>query len=344
MNCNCPEQSLLGRRQFLTGLAGLGASALLPAATQAQGPVPRIDVHQHPSPPEFIAAEGPRNNNVVGRSWTPARALEQMDQGGVTRTITSITGPGMESPPPVAAKLARICNDYCAKLNADYPARFGMFVNLPLPHIAESLKELEYGMDVLKADGAAVVTSYGNKWLGDPMFDPLWEELNRRKALVFVHPSWPQCCANLVPGIGDAAIEYGTDTTRSIARYTFGGAAARYPDVRMIWSHGGGTMPFLVDRFINMGRTKQYAAQFPQGVLPTLQRYYYDTAQVPNRPALLALKATVPVSNILFGTDFPFLTSEHHVSGIRKADVFTPEELRAIDSGNYLRLVQKGLS
>ena len=100
-------------------------------------------------------------------------------------------------------------------------------------------------------------------------------------------------------------------------------------------------MPFLIDRFINMGRSKQYASQFPKGVLPTLQRYYYDTAQVPNRPALLALKATVPVSNILFGTDFPFLTSEHHVAGMLKAGVFSPEELAAIDAGNALRLMPK---
>lgn len=337
--CGCG----LARRRFLGGLGAAGALAALEGcgALALRTPGGLIDVHHHPSPPGYIEAGGPRNVNVVGQSWTPAKALEQMDQAGVARAISSITGPGMTFPPDEASRLARICNDYCARLMADHPGRFGMYVNLPMPHIDASLREIAYGMDVLKAEGVALVTNYGDKWLGDPAFDPVFAELNRRKAIVFTHPASAKCCTNLVPGIGDAAIEYGADTTRAIARFLFSGSAQRYPDLRIIWSHGGGTMPFLVDRFINMGKSRQYAARFPQGVLPILQRFHYDTAQVPNRPALLALKATVPVSQILFGTDYPFLTSEHHVRGIGEAAVFNGDEWQAVAAGNWERLARR---
>ena len=274
--------------------------------------------------------------------WSPEKSIEQMDQGGVAVSITSVTTPGLwfGSHMP-ARRLARACNDYAAKLISDHPRRFGMFVNLPLPDIDGSLKEIEYGLDVLKADGVAVFTSYIDKWLGDPAFDRVFEELNRRKAVVYTHPATCQCCTNLVPGLNDSAIEYQTDTTRAIARLVFSGSAARYPDIRVIWSHGGGTMPFLIDRFINVARTPQYRERFPDGFLPVARRFYYDTAQVPNKPALLALSAVVPASNILFGTDFPWLTAAHHVRGMRESGVFTPQELRAIDRDNAVRLLPK---
>lgn len=303
----------------------------------------RIDVHHHLSPPQYIEELAPMKRltpQTLG--WTPEKAIEQMDRGGVAMSISSITTPGLwfgsHSP---ARRLARMCNDYAAQLVASHPRRFGMFVNLPLPDIDGSLTEIAYGLDVLKADGVSLFTSYGDKWLGDPAFDPVFEELNRRKAVVYTHPTTCTCCTNMLPGIPDSAIEYQTDTSRALARMVFGGSAARYPDIRLIWSHGGGTMPYLIDRFINLARAPQYRDEFPEGFVPVARKFYYDTAQVPNKPALSALKAVVPVSQILFGTDFPWLTAEHHVKGMREAGVFTVEELRAIDRENAARLLNK---
>jgi len=301
----------------------------------------RIDVHHHLSPPEYIAELAP-NKRLTPQTlgWTPEIVLEQMERGGVDISITSITTPGLWfGLHQHARRLARLCNEYAARIRSDYPGRFGMFVNLPLPDVEGSLKEIEYGLDVLNADGVSLFTSYGDKWIGDPVFDRVFEELNRRKAVVYTHPTTCNCCTNLLPGLPDSTIEYQTDTSRAIARLVFSGTAARCPDIKLIWSHGGGTMPFLIDRFINATRMPQYREQFPGGFLPVARRFYYDTAQVPNRPALSALTGVVPVDNILFGTDFPWLTAEHHVRGLRDCGLFSDEELRAIDGENAARLM-----
>jgi 6-methylsalicylate decarboxylase len=301
----------------------------------------RIDVHHHLSPPEYMDELAPQKRltpQTLG--WTPRAAIEQMDQAGVDLAITSITTPGiwfgLHNP---ARRLARICNDYAAKLRSDYPKRFGMFTNLPLPDVDGSLKEIEYGMDTLKADGVVLFTSYGDKWLGDPAFDKVFDELNRRKAVVYVHPTTCDCCTNMLPGLPDSMIEYGTDTTRAIARLVFSGTFNRCPDIKMIWSHGGGTMPFLIHRFMAATRMPQYKEQFPNGFMPVARKMYYDTAQVPNKAAMSALTAVVPASQILFGTDFPWLTSEFHVKGLRESGVFSEADLRAIDIENAARIL-----
>ncbi len=341
-------QGVPSRRQFLAGVSALGGvllSAGVGEARASPAKLVRIDVHHHLSPPDYIVELGPKGKNVLELptlGWTPAKAIEEMDQGGVTLSITSITTPGLWFGENSAGqRLARGCNDYAAKLVADYPHRFGMFVNLPLPDIDGSLKEIAYGLDVLKADGVSLFTSYGDKWLGDPAFDPVFEELNRRKAVVYTHPTLPDCCRNLVPGIPNSSIEYGTDTTRAIGRMIFSGASQRYPDLRLIWSHAGGTMPYLIGRFMRVGESPKYVPVLPKGFLPEAQRFYYDTAQAANAVAMGALKKIVPVSHILFGTDFPYLTSELHVRGLKESGVFTAKELVAIDSGNVARLLPK---
>ena len=332
------------RRSVLAGLAAAGAGlAGAPGAAAAQAPARRIDVHHHLTPPDYVAALAPRKLlQPPTLGWTPQRAIEEMDQGGVAVSITSITTPGLWFGDAAAAgRLARACNDYAAQLVADHPRRFGMFASLPLPDIEGSLKEIDYGLDELKADGVAMFTSYGDKWLGDPAFAPVFEELNRRKAVVYTHPTTADCCVNLVPGINDSAIEYGTDTTRAIARMIFGGASARYPDIRMIFSHAGGTMPFLIGRFERIARTPQFAAALPKGFGGEAQRFYYDIAQTAQPGAMFALRTVVPVSHILFGTDYPFLTAAYHVEQIRKSGVFSARELMAIDRENAARLMPR---
>jgi predicted TIM-barrel fold metal-dependent hydrolase len=210
-----------------------------------------------------------------------------------------------------------------------------MFASLPFPDMDGSLKELAYGLDELKADGVRLSTSYGNKWLGDPAFAPLFEELNRRKAVVYTHPSAPECCAKLVPGIGDATIEFGTDTTRAIVRMVFSGSSARYPDLRMIFSHAGGTMPFLIVRL-----TKD-ATMVPDGFSAEAGRFYYDTAQAAGPAAMSALKSVVPMSHIVFGTDYPYISAAQTAKGLKDSGVFTAQELLQIDRDNALILLPK---
>jgi 6-methylsalicylate decarboxylase len=300
----------------------------------------RIDVHHHFFPQEYVAE---RNDSIAPprllTDWTPARMIEDMDAGGVAISITSITTPGVwTGEVEKSRRLARICNEYAARLVQEYPGRFGFWAALPLPDAEGSLRELEYALDTLHADGVGLITSYEDKWLGDSAFDPVLEELNRRGTVVYTHPTAPACCHNLIPDVNDSLIEFGTDTTRAIARLTFSGASSRYPNVRLIFSHAGGTMPFLYERFARASQAPDIAARMPNGFLHEVKRFFYDTAQASHEFALASLTRLVPISQILFGSDAPY----------RKAREFPPmladwgfseSELRAIDYENALRLL-----
>ena len=300
----------------------------------------RIDVHHHIAPPEYLAEIGSAVNAPL-RSWSLAKSIEDMDEGGVATAIVSVTQIAMRLDDQARVRrLARACNDYAARMVADHRGRFGMFTALPMPDIEGSLKEIEYGMDVLKADGVGLYTSYHDKWLGDPVFAPVFEELNRRKAVIYVHPAVPDCCLNFVPGQQDANIEYGTDTTRAIARMVFSGASQTYPDLRIIWSHAGGTMPFLIERLVNLAKAPPFAAKLPNGLMHELQRFYYDTAQASNPSSLGCLRTIVPTSQIMFGTDYPFRLSIEHVEGLAGCG-FSAGDLKAVHRDNAQRLLPK---
>jgi predicted TIM-barrel fold metal-dependent hydrolase len=315
---------------------------LLPAqTTRPAAAAVRIDVHHHHVPPALIQALGAQRLGAASANWTPAKALEEMERGGVSTGINSIAPAGDPfNEASIAVRLCRESNDYAARLATDYPRRFGVFASLPLPNIDASMREIEYAFGTLKADGVGLFTSYGDKWLGDAAFNPVFEELNRRNAVVYTHPNTATCCRNLLPNIGDGAIEWGTDTTRAIAQIIFGGAVTRYPNIRMIFSHGGGTMPFLVERFSLMAKSAQLAPRFPQGFEDVAAKFYYDTAQVANSAAMSALVKVIPVSQIVFGTDYPFRTASEHVQGLKACGVFSAADLQAIDQ-NALRFLPK---
>ena len=148
-------------------------------------------------------------------------------------------------------RLARIVNDYGAQMVRDNRGRFGLFATLPLPDIEGSLREIDYAYSTLKAEGIGLMTSYNDKWLGDAAFAPVWEELNRRRAVIYTHPLSPDCCGglgNLNYGVWPGVIEWATDTTRTATSLLFSGTAAKYPNIRWILSHGGGTLPFQIGR------------------------------------------------------------------------------------------------
>ncbi len=321
------------RRAFLAGL-GAGATAIsLPSLAARPGVASSagiIDVHAHYYPPALKALGLPTPMNA----WTLERHLEEMDKAGVARSMLSLTTPGILQTGTQGRQLVRASNEYAAGLRSAHPGRLGFFTCVQLEDLEGSLQEIEYGFDVLKAHGVGLFTSYSMRWLGDPYFDPVFSELERRKAVVYIHPAAPGCCSRLIPNIPDTLIEYGTDTTRAIASYVYRGAAKRFSNVRMIWSHSGGTMPFLIERFDGADRSEGAKAQAPEGFRVTAGKFFYDIAQSSNPVATAALRRVIPVKQIVFGSDYPFRTPLEHVDALEAGGVFNRLELQGLYRGN----------
>ena len=334
------------RRDFLGKLAALGAASVLPEALFAQGarvkPF-RIDVHHHLVPPGYLDAVGAQRQGGGGVKWSPAMSIEDMDKSGIAVSVISLIQPAASSADAaLARRLARESNEYAVRIARDHPGRFGSFATLPLLDTDATLKEIEYALDTLKADGVGLMTSYQNKYLGDEAFAPVWAELNRRRAVVYTHPLTPECCRNTVKGIPPGVVEYATDTTRTIASLVFSGTASRYPDIRWIFSHSGGTMPFLLSRFTRqeVDMKERARERMPNGVMHELKKFHYDTAQGNHSGALAALMKIVTPSQVLFGTDFPFRDGAEEIGGL-SAFQFRPDDLRAIERDNALKLLPK---
>lgn len=307
------------------------------AAQQAAEPR-RIDVHHHYVPPVHAAALAKHGGR--GPKWTLEATFADMEKAGVGTAVLSLVPPGVWFGDVAEGRsLARACNEYGAKLKADNPHRFGLFAAIPLPDIEGSLREIEYALDVLKADGIGLFTSYGDKYLGDAAFVPVFEELNRRKAVVYTHPTTPVCCTSLVKGLSPGAIEFATDTTRTIASLMFGtgGTAFRCPDVRFIWSHSGGTLPFLIGRLIREQQVKKIPGM-PDGPVPIVRKYFYEIAQGNLPGQFAALLDMVPASQLMFGSDFPFREGAEASAGFG-AYTFSDAERAAINSGTALKLM-----
>ncbi len=319
------------------------ATASDAAAGGAENPC-RIDVHHHMLPPEYVGLTRDRILEITSGDdtvlkWTPKVALEQMNQFGIGSSILSLPVPGAwflgkEN----SRKLARVSNEYGARLASDRPGKFGMFAALPLPDVDGSLAEIAYAFDALRADGAYLQTSYDDKWPGDPEFAPVFNELNRRHAVVFVHPTEPVCCANLIPGIPSNVIEFVFDTTRAIVSLLIGGTFARCPNIRFIFCHSGGTMPVLAARIHGFFQARSgLAACAPNGVVHELKKLNYDIANATNSSSLAALMNLVPASQMLFGTDFPYRAVAPTAGGWDKYPV-SEEIRRAVNRDNALRL------
>jgi predicted TIM-barrel fold metal-dependent hydrolase len=336
------------RRQILDGLAAIGVALALPRARAwAQEPAAnpgRIDVHHHYVSPRWLAALD-KNYQVPGldtfKQYSTAASIESLDRAGVTHAVLSTTTPGVWFGDNAEARdLARDMNDFGAKLVADHKGRFRLFAVLPLPDVEASLREIDYAYGTLKADGISVLSSYGTKWLGDPSFAPVWDELNRRKALVFSHATVADCCKGLMPNIDPVIIELNTDTSRTIVSLIENETASRYPDIRFIFSHAGGTIPSLAGRYLHdqANTDKLNAAAAPNSKLDHLRRFYYHTAGSANPVQMQSLKMIVSASQILYGTDFPWGDPAKIAVGLRGCG-FTEAELRGIDRENVLKLL-----
>ena len=353
------ESCHFSRREFLLAAAALGVGAVAPARVSVTQEVAStskrrlIDLHHHILPPFYL----PEVRDLIVNSWklnsrqesylparvlewSPQNALAEMDRNGVATSVVSITIPGIWFGGTQAARTrARKCNEYAAQLVQDHPGRFGFFAAAPLPDTEGCLQEIAYALDVLKANGIVFLTNYADKWPGDPAYAPVFEELNRRRAVVYFHPSVASCCRDLIPNVPYVLTEVPHDTTRAITSLLFTGSLARYREIRFIFAHAGGTIPMLADRISQYSSQMiDLAVKVPNGVEFELKRLYYDIASSANPAAMAALMKLVPTSQIMFGSDYPFVPITVTADGMTHLGL-SAADLKTIGSDNAIALL-----
>lgn len=278
----------------------------------------RIDTHQHIIPPHYAAllrSRGLKPGGIDLPTWSRDGALKVMDGNGIATGILSVSTPGAWlGDAGEARRIAREVNDYTAELVAREPARFGFFATLTLPDVGGALAELAYALDELHADGVVLLANAEGKYLGDPDFVPLLEELNRRKVTVFVHPG--ELPGPGADGIPSFTADFLLDTTRTAISLILSGAMRSYPDIKFILAHAGGFVPYISYRILLT--TMQLSPKLKQvGAILTpdrtiekhdavLRQFYWDTALSASPASLAALLAVADPTHVTFGSDWPF--------------------------------------
>ena len=354
------------RRQFVRGVAGaavgVGVGGSLVGAGVAgahaghahAGPVrrgglpPKIDVHAHFLPPgyrEALIANGQAQPDgfPILPTWSAETHLAMLDQIGIRTAMLSVSSPGVAfGEDPVA--WARRVNEAGAATVRDHPGRFGLFASLPVPNAEAALAEVAYAFDRLHADGIALLTNVDGVYLGDDRYEPLFAELHRRKAVVFIHPTSPACWEATSLGYPRPMMEFLLDTTRCVADLVLGGTLARYPDVRLIVPHAGAALPVLADRLTGFAGLFPVGGQEPGAieVLETLGRLYYEVgAGFPFPRHIAALLNLVDAGRLLFGTDFPFggvPGIAANAKALAETDLLSDDQLRDVLQGTALGL------
>jgi predicted TIM-barrel fold metal-dependent hydrolase len=309
-----------------------------------------IDVHSHYLTPRYreeaeAAGHSQPDGFVAFPEWEAGAAVETMDRRGIATSILSISSPGIHFGDDVAARdLARHVNDAGAATVADHPGRFGLFASLPLPDLDGSMSELDRAFDELNADGVVLATHNGGVYLGDPVLDPLFAELNRRRAVVFIHPTSPPCWQEVSLGFPRPMLEFMFETTRALTNMVLGGARRRFPDIELIVPHAGATLPILADRIAAFTQIPGLAeVDSMEEVIETLAGFWYDLTGFAERqlPALLRL---VPPSRLLYGSDWPF-TPEEVVAllaaGLEQVEDLSAAEKAAMFTTNAARLLPR---
>jgi predicted TIM-barrel fold metal-dependent hydrolase len=263
-----------------------------------------------------------------------------MDQNGIAVSVLSVSTPSVWLGSNEASRtFAREVNDSAAKMQRDHKGRFGHFAALALPDVEGSLREIEYAFDTLRADGIALTTNYMDKYPGDEAFRAVFEELNRRNAVVYFHPTAASFAFNVIPNIPPPTIEFPFDTTRAIVSLLFGGTFHRCPNIKWIFSHGGGALAMIAGRLAGLAKNRpELSAQVPNGVMHELAKLYVDVVGVTTTGAMKAVLDIVPMSHLLFGSDYPFWSPETTVKGLAGLKL-SATDLRAIERDNALRLL-----
>jgi predicted TIM-barrel fold metal-dependent hydrolase len=308
----------------------------------------RIDVHHHILPNEYVSALAGMGitggGGIPFPQWSAEDAIGLMDRHAIQSAVTSISSPGVHFGDAAAARdLARRCNEFSARLVRDHPTRFGAFATLPLPDVDGAQRELEHALDVLRLDGVVLLASQSDgRVLGDAAFDSLFAELDRRETVVFVHPTIPRSSETIPIDVPGFAAEFTFDTSRAILNLVWSGTAERCRRVRFIFSHAGGTAPFLAWRWSLLDFLPKTRERAPRGILYYLRQFFYDTALSANPHALRSLCELVGPSQILFGTDFPFAPepiTHLTIDGVAQYDGFDAAARRAIERDNGLALL-----
>jgi 6-methylsalicylate decarboxylase len=311
-----------------------------------------IDVHAHYLPPGYVETATAALNGIPDGmprfpDWDPAGTVAMMDRRGIATAMLSVSSPGVHFGNDDAARgLARSVNEFAARTREDHRGRFGLFASLPLPNVDAALAEIAYALDVLKADGFVLLTNCGGTYLGDAKFDPVFDELNRRSAVVFMHPTSPPCWEHIALGFPRPMIEFPFDSTRAVTNLILSGTLERCPNVRLIVPHGGGTLPFLARRIDTVAsRLLSAHPHSPKsGFIAALQRLFYDTAAATGDNSLASLLTLVDSSRILFGSDYPFMAeamTESMPAELSSSSFIKPDDLRAIASGNARKLFDR---
>jgi predicted TIM-barrel fold metal-dependent hydrolase len=306
-----------------------------------------IDTHHHVLP-DFFWQETENANAPVGGlaplRWSKEASISFMDDDGIDLAVLWISTPGVYTGDRVKARnLARRCNEFSAELVHARPDRFGGFACLPLPDVDDSLDELAYGLDVIKLHGVVVFTNSDGVYLGDPVLEPVFAELERRKTIVYVHPN-PSPDAAYSLGLPDNLLDFPTDTNRAISQMHYTNRFARASNVKYIFSHAGGSIPYLAARlaiideiaFIPGGEQRGSAADI-------LRRMYWDTAAAVSDPIFRLLRDVGRIDHVLYGTDFPYMRRDlamHSRQRILKSPGLNEAEKRAILAGNALNLFE----
>ena len=275
-----------------------------------------IDVHHHARPTAFFEALAAAGRTTMGGrpfppGWTAASALSVMDEEQIATALLSAPDADLiYRDRDLARRLSRLMNELFAASRQAHPGRFGGFASLPLPHLDDALKEIEYALDSLALDGVMLSTSYDGHYLGNPRFEPLLSELNRRRVPAFVHPVSPVGATSMDLPFPAAMLEYAFDTTRCIANLLHHGVPRRYPGISFIFSHGGGAAPYLAERlsFMDYYMKPGHALQPKEdhaAIVAGLRSFFYDTALATTPTVLGLLQKTVGGDRILFGSDYP---------------------------------------
>ncbi|HEV8022412.1 MAG TPA: amidohydrolase family protein [Candidatus Lustribacter sp.] len=341
------------RRTFILGLAATGVATGVAGRAAAAGPLRRIDMHHHFLPRQYMLDEqkrfGEEHGNSAETNWTPEAAIDACDRAGVDFAIASISTPGVwYGDVALGRRLARQWNEAAAQTVRDHPTRFGFFAPIPLPDTEGSLAEIDYAFGTLHADGINLLSNFSGKWLGDPAFTPVMEELNRRKALVYVHPTFAPCCTeHMVPNVIAPIIEFPFDTARTIVSLVSSGTTTRFPDIRFIFSHGGGALFAVYGRLSGLMGVPAVRAALPGGIAAELKKLYYDTAGTNAQTTITALLDVVPPTQLLLGSDYPLagpppvnVMIEHAVADF---EAYKPSEQvkTLVERDNAVRLVPR---
>jgi len=312
--------------------------------------VARVDVHAH-FVPEFYrealisAGQGRPDGIPAIPEWSEDAALRLMDQLDIETAVLSISSPGVHLGDPSAAiALSRRCNEEASRLKTRHSGRIGYFGCLPLPEIESSVAEAVRALDELDADGVVLLSNHRGAYLGDPRLDPLFEELNRRSAVVFLHPTSP-CRPSGPLGYPAPLLEFMFDTTRSVVDLILSGRFDQLTDVRVVVPHAGAALPVLANRVELLAPIIGRPAQQPPKVVDALRKMYYDVAGAPVPHLLTALLQITDTSHLLYGSDFPFTPPVAVVRLAALLDETTALDDRARDalmSGNARTLLGAG--